>query len=87
MTAFNGLIVGMMAGLFLAIGQYRLLQWRKLHQLRTRIASDLHDEVGSNLVRIALLADAGKTGAIAGTAGERYTLTTSLRKRASAKCV
>lgn len=36
---------------------YRIREWKKLQYLRTRIASDLHDEIGSNLVRITLLAE------------------------------
>jgi signal transduction histidine kinase/ligand-binding sensor domain-containing protein len=40
--------------------RYRIHQLKKWQRLRTRIASDLHDEVGSQLVRITLLADAVK---------------------------
>jgi len=67
------LILSFLAAAFLclAVMQYRMAQWRKLHQLRTSIASDLHDEVGGNLVRIALLAEADRNGAVAGTPGER----------------
>jgi len=70
------------AAILLAIGQYRLSQYRKLHQLRTRIASDLHDEVGSNLVRITMLADAEKNGA-AGTAGERLDVIADISRDAA----
>lgn len=59
------------AGIVFAVVQYRIDQWRKLQNLRTRIASDLHDEVGSNLVRIILLADAGRNRANSGTGTER----------------
>jgi ligand-binding sensor domain-containing protein/two-component sensor histidine kinase len=38
--------------------RYRIKQVQKIQYLRTRIASDLHDEVGSSLVRITILADA-----------------------------
>jgi signal transduction histidine kinase len=37
--------------------QYRINQWKRLQHLRTKIAGDLHDEIGSNLVRITMLAD------------------------------
>ena len=43
--------------LIFAIVRYRINQWKKLQVLRTKIASDLHDDIGSNLVRITLLAD------------------------------
>lgn len=38
--------------------RYRISQVKKIQYLRTRIASDLHDDVGSSLVRITILADA-----------------------------
>lgn len=38
--------------------RYRIAQVKKIQYLRTRIASDLHDDVGSSLVRITILADA-----------------------------
>lgn len=40
--------------------RYRINQVKKIQYLRTRIASDLHDDVGSSLVRITVLADAIK---------------------------
>jgi two-component sensor histidine kinase len=40
-----------------SIVRYRINQVKKLQVLRTRIASDLHDEVGSSLVHITILAD------------------------------
>jgi two-component sensor histidine kinase len=36
---------------------YRIRQYQKLIALRTQIASDLHDEVGSHLTRIAISSD------------------------------
>jgi signal transduction histidine kinase len=39
---------------------YRIKQVQRIQYLRTRIASDLHDDVGSSLVRITVLADAIK---------------------------
>ncbi len=41
----------------LGIVRYRINQVKKIQYLRTRIASDLHDEVGSSLVHITMLAD------------------------------
>ncbi len=42
---------------FVAIYEIRLASERKLARVRLRIASDLHDEVGSNLGSIALLSE------------------------------
>ncbi len=48
--------LGIIAVLFLF---YRTLMYRKIEfeKVRTRIASDLHDEIGSGLARIAVLSD------------------------------
>lgn len=43
--------------------QYRVNQKLQLERLRTKIASDLHDEVGSNLTRISIYADLLNNGA------------------------
>lgn len=48
------------AAIIYLIVRYRIRQVKKIQYLRTRIASDLHDEVGSSLVRITVLADAAK---------------------------
>ncbi|HEY5948778.1 MAG TPA: two-component regulator propeller domain-containing protein, partial [Kofleriaceae bacterium] len=51
-----------LAGLILGAAGYALYRWRLAHALavervRTRIASDLHDELGANLSRIAILSE------------------------------
>jgi len=48
------------AAIVYLIVRYRINQVKKIQYLRTRIASDLHDDVGSSLVRITVLADAIK---------------------------
>lgn len=42
--------------------RYRLEQILKVERLRTKIASDLHDEVGSSLTRISIYSDVIKNG-------------------------
>jgi signal transduction histidine kinase/ligand-binding sensor domain-containing protein len=43
-----------------AVVRYRIKQVKKIQVLRTRIASDLHDEVGSSLVHISMLTEMAK---------------------------
>lgn len=56
-TWFILLVVLVVGALVYGIVQYRINEVKKLQYLRTRIASDLHDEVGSSLVHITMLAD------------------------------
>lgn len=55
---FIVLIVLATAALVYFVVRYRIKQVKKIQYLRTRIASDLHDDVGSSLTRITVLADA-----------------------------
>lgn len=57
---FMLLLFALIAAIAWLIVRYRIQQVKKFQYLRTRIASDLHDDVGSSLVRITVLADAGK---------------------------
>ncbi len=54
---FGVLLVGALAGLFYGLFRYRLRRVLLLERLRTQIAANLHDEVGSLLTRIAVQAD------------------------------
>jgi signal transduction histidine kinase len=54
---FIGLALLLAAGLGTGFYFYRIRQYQKLIALRTQIASDLHDEVGSHLTRIAISSD------------------------------
>jgi signal transduction histidine kinase len=51
--------VALLALVGLTILRSRALRRRETHRLRERIASDLHDEIGSNLGSIALLSEIG----------------------------
>ena len=51
------LCISVVAGIFYAIYRYQILQYQKRQEMRTRIASDLHDDVGSLLSRLAMQAE------------------------------
>jgi ligand-binding sensor domain-containing protein/two-component sensor histidine kinase len=42
--------------------KFRINQLRRIHVLRQRIATDLHDNIGSSLTHVNILAQLGKTG-------------------------
>ncbi len=65
------LIVLAAASIVYLIVRYRIRQVKKIQYLRTRIASDLHDDVGSSLVRITVLADAIKREELKDTTSEQ----------------
>ena len=48
------------AGLIYLIYSYRLRQLLALERVRTRIATDLHDDIGANLTRISLLSEVAR---------------------------
>jgi signal transduction histidine kinase len=52
--AIAALAVGVAA---YAVYRYRVSQLVELERVRTRIASDLHDDIGANLTRIAILSE------------------------------
>ena len=52
---FRGLIAGLVVALLAAAYQYRVKRLLELERMRLRIASDLHDDVSSNLSGIALM--------------------------------
>ncbi len=54
---FIALAVGAIGGLTFAAYRYRVAQLLALERMRTRIATDLHDEVGSSLSQIAILSE------------------------------
>lgn len=54
---FITLIILICSSIIYATHRYRLQQSLKVERLRNKIASDLHDEVGSSLTRISIYAD------------------------------
>ena len=51
---FRGALIVVLLMAFYAIHLYRIQQVREIERLRTRIASDLHDDIGSALTRISV---------------------------------
>jgi signal transduction histidine kinase/ligand-binding sensor domain-containing protein len=49
-----------LASTALALHRYRLARVLELERVRARIATDLHDDVGANLTRIAILSEAAR---------------------------
>lgn len=62
-TFSAGGLAGIFAFVLIALYRARVKRQGDLEDLRQRIASDLHDDIGSNLSSIALLAELGKTEA------------------------
>jgi signal transduction histidine kinase len=61
MTSIGSGVTGILAFVLVALSRGRVKRRKDLEALRQRIASDLHDDIGSNLSSIALLAELGKT--------------------------
>jgi signal transduction histidine kinase len=52
------------------VQRLRIRRLKELHHVRSRIAADLHDEMGLSLARVAIRADVAGRNADAGTTGE-----------------
>src|SRR4030095_8255312 len=59
-TWFIILIIVFIALLLYALYRYRIKQLVRLQKVRNRIATDLHDEIGSNLTNISILSSLSK---------------------------
>src|SRR5262249_20119293 len=57
---FVALTLGVLRGLAYAAYRYRLAQLLALERMRTRIATDLHDDIGANLTKISILSEVAK---------------------------
>lgn len=62
-TLIGSGVAGILGFVLIALSRGRVRRRKDLEALRQRIASDLHDDIGSNLSSIALLAELGKTEA------------------------
>lgn len=65
-TWFFAMVSALIVGIMYLVYLYRVRQLLKVERLRTRIASDLHDEVGSMLTRISMGSDMLKEGVYQG---------------------
>jgi signal transduction histidine kinase/ligand-binding sensor domain-containing protein len=57
---FESLAAAMAAALVLAAHRYRVTQMVNLERMRTAIATDLHDDIGSSLSQIAVLSEVAR---------------------------
>jgi ligand-binding sensor domain-containing protein/signal transduction histidine kinase len=57
---FLGLLAAVAAAILYAAHHYRIQQLLRVERLRTRLASDLHDEIGSGLSLIGVLSEVAK---------------------------
>jgi signal transduction histidine kinase/ligand-binding sensor domain-containing protein len=57
---FLSLVALMVGGIAYATHRYRMAQLLKVERVRTRIATDLHDDIGASLSRMAILSEVVK---------------------------
>lgn len=58
----RALLLTLVAAIIYALHRYRLMQLLEMERLRTRIATDLHDDIGSTLSQIAILSEMASRG-------------------------
>jgi ligand-binding sensor domain-containing protein/signal transduction histidine kinase len=75
---FLALAASALGGIMYSVYRYRVARLLEIANIRTRIATDLHDDIGANLTRIALLTQVATHAYIGGpTAGGPTTATHS----------
>ena len=57
---FLALVAVILCGAAFAFYRYRVAQLLAIERVRTRISTDLHDDIGANLTRIAILSEVAK---------------------------
>jgi ligand-binding sensor domain-containing protein/two-component sensor histidine kinase len=57
---FLSMVASLLVVMLFALYRYRVARLLELERIRTRIASDLHDDIGSNLSLIAMVSDAAR---------------------------
>ena len=62
---FLGLAALMLCGTVYGLYRYRVARLLEIANMRTRIATDLHDDIGANLTRIALLSQVATQASLA----------------------
>lgn len=60
---FRGIMVLLIIGMLRMLYRYRVMKLLEIERMRVRIASDLHDDVGSTLTKISLYSDLIRSGA------------------------
>src|SRR5215831_7056276 len=78
---FVTLAVGLAGFLVFAAHRYRVARLLELERVRTRIASDLHDDIGSSLSRMAILSEVAKQR-MAGTDNQPISILTDIAESA-----
>ncbi len=81
---FVAAMVLVLASLIAAAYNYRIRQLLNVERLRVRIASDLHDDVGSSLSGIALMSDLVRSHLPEGTKDHKHLNTLSASARSAA---
>lgn len=71
---FLAIAAAALSGLALGVHRYRLSRQLELERIRTRIAADLHDDLGASLSRVAILSEILKRGSLdSADSGRRLT--------------
>ena len=78
---FVTLVLAFTGFLFYAAHRYRVARLLELERVRTRIATDLHDDIGSSLSRMAILSEVAKRR-LDGSAKESVSLLTDIAESA-----